>query len=114
MSEKLKDDSLKKLEELIKIQCTDGNWNYCSYMHGMANGLLCAKSCFTGEDPKYLEAPVKYIQPEINRKLVEALDKIEKKLSPYNGEKTFIEYGREGQSCYLIAKEALAKVKDGA
>jgi hypothetical protein len=27
-------------------------------MHGMANGLICALSCLTGENPKYLSAPV--------------------------------------------------------
>lgn len=25
---------VETLEELTKIQCTDGNWNYDSYMHG--------------------------------------------------------------------------------
>lgn len=48
---------LNDLREIIKTQCSDGNWNYDPYMHGMANGLILAESLLTGDDPKYLEAP---------------------------------------------------------
>jgi hypothetical protein len=52
---------LKKLEELVKIQTTDGNWNYSEYMRGMANGLLVAVSVFTGKDPTFLNEPEQYL-----------------------------------------------------
>jgi hypothetical protein len=52
---------LKRLQDLINTQCSDGNWNYDPYMHGLANGLLLAKSCFTDEEPKFLSSPEKWI-----------------------------------------------------
>lgn len=47
-------DSLKKI---IDVQCSDGNWNYDSYMHGLANGLILAKAIIENTDPEYLDAP---------------------------------------------------------
>ena len=49
--------NLDQLDEMIDIQCSDGNWNYDSYMQGMANGMIFARSCITGVDPVYVEAP---------------------------------------------------------
>ncbi len=46
---------IEQLKELIKIQCTDGNWNYDQYMRGMANGLKVALSVLDGKDPEFLE-----------------------------------------------------------
>lgn len=48
---------LAELQDLLEVQCTDGNWNYSSYMHGIANGLIVAMSVLSGEEPKFLEAP---------------------------------------------------------
>lgn len=50
------------LEDIIKVQCSDGNWNYDPYMQGMANGLLCAMSVLTSEDVEYLSAPAKWLK----------------------------------------------------
>jgi len=33
------DSKIEKLRELVKVQSSDGNWNYSEYMLGMANGL---------------------------------------------------------------------------
>lgn len=51
--------SIESLKEMIKIQCSDGNWNYDPYMHGMANGMIFALHLFSEGDksPEYLEAP---------------------------------------------------------
>jgi len=54
-------EGLEKLDEIIKIQCTDGNWNWDAYMHGMANGLIAARSMITGKSPEYLDAPKKWL-----------------------------------------------------
>lgn len=43
---------VKQLNDLIEVQknsCTD------EYNRGLANGLICAKSVITKEDPKYVE-----------------------------------------------------------
>lgn len=50
------------LKDIIKVQCSDGNWNYDPYMQGMANGLLCAMSVLTSEDVEYLSAPAKWLK----------------------------------------------------
>ena len=50
-------EGIEALKEQIKIQCSDGNWNYDPYMHGLANGLICALATIEGKEPKYLTAP---------------------------------------------------------
>lgn len=72
-------DRLKKglddLHRLIDIQCSDGNWNYDSYMHGLANGMLVALSLFDGKDPKFLEPPEKWLIDTIDKsKLLSSID----------------------------------------
>lgn len=52
---------LEKLDDMIKIQCSNGNWNYDPYMHGMANGMICARAILTDEEPEYLTAPKKWL-----------------------------------------------------
>lgn len=54
---KKKEDKIKKLRELLEVQCAEGNWNNSPYMHGMANGMIFAISVITGEEPEYLERP---------------------------------------------------------
>lgn len=50
------------IDEMIKIQLTDGNWNYDSYMHGMANGLLVAQAVmYDLHDFEGLSAPDKWL-----------------------------------------------------
>ena len=51
---------LKKLKELLDIQCSDGNWNFDPYMHGMANGMIFCVALLEDKEPVYLEAPKKW------------------------------------------------------
>ena len=47
-----KEQFLEKLEDIIDIQCdsvTD------EYMRGMANGLILARSIYTGKQPTYMD-----------------------------------------------------------
>ncbi len=55
------DKRIKNLQELIDIQSMNGNYNFDPYMHGLANGLLLAMSCFTDKEPEFLKAPIKWI-----------------------------------------------------
>ena len=50
---------LEDLKEMTGVQCSDGNWNYSSYMHGMANGMIYALHLMRGADgtPEYIEVP---------------------------------------------------------
>ena len=52
----------EELEELVKVQCSDGNWNYSPYMHGLANGLILALAIIRDIDPIYLDAPDKWLE----------------------------------------------------
>ena len=50
------------LQKLLDIQCSNGNWNYDPYMHGMANGMILSMSILDGtNDPKYLKAPKEWL-----------------------------------------------------
>jgi hypothetical protein len=62
MTNKDLEKKLKSLQDVINIQLQDGNWNYDPYMMGLANGLLMAESCFTGKEPKFLNAPNKWLK----------------------------------------------------
>lgn len=55
------EDKIKTLEEMTQIQCTDGNWNYDAYMHGMANGMIFSLSLMKDQNPKYLDAPEEWL-----------------------------------------------------
>jgi len=55
------EDKIEELENFTDIQCNDGNWNYDPYMHGMANGMLFSLSLLKDEEPKYLDAPDKWL-----------------------------------------------------
>lgn len=63
-------ERVKSLEELTDIQCSDGNWNFDSYMRGMANGMILSVNVmnedldnpYTGQKSKrpFLDAPKEY------------------------------------------------------
>ena len=61
--------SIESLKDLLKTQCSDGNWNYDPYMHGMANGMILALSVFTDEQPVFLDAPDEWITDKASAKL---------------------------------------------
>lgn len=46
-----------QLEDIESIASAPGNWDYDGYMHGMANGIILARSIVLGHEPKFLEAP---------------------------------------------------------
>jgi hypothetical protein len=53
-------DAEKKLEDIIKIQCSTGNWDYDPYMHGLANGLLLAQATIFNKRFEPKQTPKKY------------------------------------------------------
>lgn len=50
-------NALKTLREILNIQCSNGNWNYNPYMHGVANGMIFALAFLDNKEPEYLETP---------------------------------------------------------
>lgn len=52
---------LQSLQEITSVQCSDGNWNHGSYMHGMANGMILSVATIEGKEPKYLDAPSEWL-----------------------------------------------------
>jgi hypothetical protein len=50
-------DKIVMLQNVTTTQCSDGNWNYDSYMHGLANGLIVALAIIEGREPNFLNAP---------------------------------------------------------
>ena len=47
----------KEITVVTDIQTSEGNWNHDPYMHGMANGLLLAKSIMAGSKVDFLDPP---------------------------------------------------------
>lgn len=64
-------DRVESLANITRIQCSDGNWNCNSYMHGMANGLILALSIIKGEEPPFLSAPKEWLddKPTVEEKM---------------------------------------------
>jgi hypothetical protein len=50
------------IDNLVAIACADGNWNYSPYFMGMANGILVVKAALTGETPKFLSSPERWLE----------------------------------------------------
>lgn len=63
------------LDELIKIQGTDGNWNYDEYMYGLLNGLIVANAVVDDKDAVFPEAPEFFIRDMELGKVAEATKK---------------------------------------
>ena len=55
------DDRIKQLKELVDIQCSKGNFDWDPYMHGMANGMILSLSVAEDNEPKFLDAPDKWL-----------------------------------------------------
>jgi hypothetical protein len=51
------EDTIDGLEKMVDVSCSDGNWNYDPYLHGMANGMIFALAMMKNEEPVYLDAP---------------------------------------------------------
>ena len=56
------DEKIESMANLVKVQCSNGNWNYDPYMHGMANGMILMLAVLDGEEPKFLDAPKKWLR----------------------------------------------------
>ena len=56
--------AIQDLNRVKQVQCSNGNWNYSSYMHGMANGLILAEFIASGRvgTPDFLDAPTEWVQ----------------------------------------------------
>ena len=50
-----------KMQEMLEVQGSDGNWNYDSYMHGMYNGMEYMLSMVESREPVFREAPKKWL-----------------------------------------------------
>jgi hypothetical protein len=70
------EELIKKLEDLTKIACADGTWNYDPYFHGMANGMILCLAIAKDEPAKFLTAPKEWLG-DIRRR--EEMERMEKK-----------------------------------
>lgn len=59
------------VEAMLAIQGADGNYNYCSYMHGMYNGMEMIWAMMEDRDPVFKKAPDKWLEDEPNNKVLE-------------------------------------------
>mgnify|MGYP001569342536 CR=1 FL=1 len=69
---KTRESIVAELQEFIDVSCKDGNYNCNPYLHGMANGLIFAKSVVDGGEPKYMETPKTWLgdKPKKKRHIV--------------------------------------------
>jgi hypothetical protein len=53
--------AFQDIQESIKIQKNDGNWNYDPYMHGLLNGMIMVESIIKNDsNPEFYEAPERW------------------------------------------------------
>jgi hypothetical protein len=57
---------LQDLDDVIDIQQSNGNWNCNSYMWGLANGLILARSILDGKEPLLMEKPLYFLDDKPN------------------------------------------------
>ena len=48
---------ISAMDDVLKVQCSKGNWDYDAYMHGMANGMILMRSMFSSKKPEFLDKP---------------------------------------------------------
>jgi len=60
MKKIVKTKEINQLKELLKTQCSEGNWDYDPYFQGMANGMILALAVIENKEPEFLEAPKKW------------------------------------------------------
>lgn len=63
------DHKIQELQDIINVQCSDGNWNYDEYMHGLANGLILSMAIMADVNPVFLEAPEVWLKDLPDRDL---------------------------------------------
>lgn len=79
------DERIKKIKELTDIQCSNGNWDYDPYMHGMANGILLAVTVLDDKEPVYQSAPEKWLSDKAPNRLLSRIgDNIAEALAMLN------------------------------
>lgn len=54
-------ERVESLQNCVRIQCWNGNWNWDPYMLGMANGMLLALAIIKNENYVPLRAPKKWL-----------------------------------------------------
>jgi hypothetical protein len=69
------------LDNVLDIARAPGNFDYSSYFHGLANGLVLARSLLTGDDPVFLEAPDRWLEDVGNVDQVEEIKETQLLLS---------------------------------
>jgi hypothetical protein len=50
-------NNIETVKEMVKIQGSDGNWNYDPYMLGLYNGLEFALSILEDREPLFRDKP---------------------------------------------------------
>ena len=50
-------NGVEAIEEMVKIQTSNGNWNCDPYSLGYANGLILALATMKNEEPVFLNKP---------------------------------------------------------
>lgn len=53
---------MDSVKELLKVQKSEGNWNYDEYMHGMANGMILILAVLEGKETQFLDAPITWLK----------------------------------------------------
>jgi len=53
--------------EMLNIQGMSGTWDYDHYMHGMYNGMEYMLAIFEEREPKFRDAPNRWLRKECDR-----------------------------------------------
>lgn len=107
--------AVNNIKDVIRIQCSHGNYNCNEYMWGIANGLMVALSCCTGEFPNYMEKPEKWLddlpKPDFEEVVCESeLTKPEQKFEI--GDKVYTLFSDKAKEWFVDAIDFDADLND--
>ncbi len=66
----MREGLLDRMQEMVKIQGGNGNWNYDPYMHGMYNGMELMLAIVEDREPVYKEKPSKWLSDMSHTEIV--------------------------------------------
>lgn len=85
----------KSLYEVVKVQCSQGNYDCSPYMLGLTNGLILAQSIVMNDEPEFMDAPAVWLDSKFMAGTDAATVGLSVTVAEVNGEECLAVTGHE-------------------